>query len=372
MGIVVRSVETASDLKQWLRLPFELYRHDPGWVPPLRFQEKEYFDPKRNVNLAANPYRLLLACRDGTLIGRVMALIHLRANEYRHEKLLRWTFLDAADDRETILALLREAEMWGKSHGMKQSCGPRGFSDQEPQGMLVDGFAERAPIATHYNRPYLPGYLEEAGYAKDVDWVCYRLPVPRELPATIQAIHQRLLRQGTFRCRNFRSRSELQPHIVPVLELLNETYADLYGFAPTLPEEFRALAKKYLPLLHPRFVHLLEDAGRMVGFSVVMPDLTEGLIKARGHLFPFGFIHILRASRRTRTLQFLLVGIRKEYRNRGLFAMFATELLKEVHNSGITEVHSHLQLEHNTHINRWLERLDGQVVRRYRAYIRDL
>jgi hypothetical protein len=372
MGIVVRHVESPGDLKRYLRLPFELYQRDPGWVPPFWHQEKEFYDPKRNASLSQNPHRLWLASRGGADVGRIMGLIHCRANEYRREKLVRWTFLDVADDQEAVLALLREVEAWGISHGMERSCGPRGFSDQEPQGMLVDGFTERALIAAHYNRPWLPRYLEQAGYTKDADWVCYRLPVPDELPASIQGIRRRLLRQGAFRCRNFKSRAELQPHIIPVLELLNESYADLYGFAPIMPDEFRALAKKYLPLLHPRFVHLIEDAGQMVGFSVVMPDLTEGLIKARGHLFPFGFIHILRAGRRTRTLQFLLVGIRKEYRNRGLFALFAAELLKEVHAAGITEVQSHLQLEQNTHINCWLERLDGHVTRRYRAYIRNL
>ncbi|HOW66137.1 MAG TPA: hypothetical protein P5186_21330 [Candidatus Paceibacterota bacterium] len=372
MAIQVRGVESPGDLKRYLRLPFQLYRDDPNWVPPLWFQEKEFYDPRRNPNLAANPYRLLLANRNGTLVGRMMVLINRRANEYRHEKLARWTFLDVADDPEAVTALLHEAETWGRSQGMDRVCGPRGFSDQEPQGMLVEGFEERSPIATHYNRPYLPRYLEAAGYVKEVDWICYRMPVPRELPASIVAMGRRLRDKANFHCHNFRTKAELKPYLIPVLELLNETYDDLYGFAPTTADEFRGLAEKYLPLLDPRFVHLIENSGELVAFSVVMPDLTEGLQKARGRLFPFGFFHILRAGRRSRTLQFLLVGIRKAYRNKGLFALFAEALLKEVHAAGMTEVHSHLQLEHNTHINRWLERLGGTVVRRYRAYLKAL
>jgi hypothetical protein len=372
MAILIREVKTPGDLKCYLRLPFELYRDDPGWVPPLRFQEKAFYDPKRNTSLTANPYRLLLADRNGMSVGRMMVLINQRANAYRHEKLARWTFLDVADDQEAVGALLREAEAWGRSQGMEQICGPRGFSDQEPQGMLVAGFEQRSPIATHYNRPYLPRYLEQAGYAKAVDWICYRLPVPRELPESILAMGRRLETTTNLRCFNFRSKSELKPQVIPVLQLLNETYDDLYGFSPTTPDEFRGLVDKYLPLLDPRFVHLIEDAGQLVAFSVVMPDLSEGLQKARGRLFPFGYYHIHRAGRRSHTLQFLLVGIRKAYRYKGLFALFAQALLKEVHAAGMTEVHSHLQLENNRQINRWLERLGGKVARRYRAYTKTL
>lgn len=363
----IREVQTRAQLRQYIRFPFKLYRDDPFWVPPLLSDEFAYYDPKINANLRENPYQLFLAYHDRTVVGRIMALINLRGNAFLHEKLARWTFLDAIDDEAVVHGLLHAAEAWGQAHGMEHAVGPRGFSDQEPQGALVEGFEERALIATHYNRPEWLHHLETAGYTKDVDWVCYRFQVPKELPTSYQAIYARILKQRHVTCRNFRTKAELKPYILPVLHLLNATYQDLYGFTPLTDREYLALAKKYLPILDPRFVHIIEEDGRLIAFSIVMPDVTAGLQKARGRLLPWGFWHILKAARQSQTLQFLLVGVEKDYRNHGFFALFAVALLQEVHAAGLTTVYSHLQLEYNHHINAWLERLGGKIFRRYRA-----
>jgi hypothetical protein len=372
MKVVIKEVENQKDLKKYIHFPFELYKRDPYWVPPFLHDEYAFYHPKKNYNLLSNSYKLFLAYKDQKLAGRIMALINQRANDLRHEKLLRWTFLDAIDDEEVVHALLREVEYWGKDQGMELVVGPRGFSDEEPQGALVDGFEGRALIGTHYNRPYLIRYLEQYGYTKDVDWVCYQMKVPDELPKSYQVIYKRLLKHKQLTCRNFTRKAELKQYIIPVLELLNETYKDLYGFTPLKKEEFKELAKKYLPILDPRFVHIIEDGNQLIAFSIVMPDITEGLQKARGRLFPFGILHILKAAKTSKTLQFLLVGIKEPYRNQGLFVLFAFALLKEVHAAGMSTVYSHLQLEDNRDMNTWLERLDGKIFRRYRAFIRKL
>lgn len=370
MAVVIKEVASTHELKTYIRFPFELYQRDLYWVPPLLSDEYTYYNPKKNHNLRLNPYKLFLAYKDQQVAGRIMGLINVRANEFRQEKLVRWTFLDAIDDVEVVHALLREVEAWGKAQGMEFVVGPRGFSDEEPQGALVEGFDVRALITTHYNKPYLIRYLEEYGYAKDMDWVCYRLDVPHELPKSYQAIYKRILKEKNVTCTNFETKAELKPYIIPVLRLLNETYSGLYGFAPVGEEEFGELAKKYLPILSPRFVHVIKDGDELVGFSVVMPEITEGLQKAKGRLFPFGLFHILKAERTSKTLQFLLIGIKEDYRNHGLFVLFAFALLQEVHAAGMTTVYSHLQLENNDNMNKWLERLGGKIFKRHRAFIK--
>lgn len=372
MNIEIRPVVSPRDVKRFIHFPFTLYQHDPYWVPPLLLDEYTYYNPKTNFNLRNNPYQLFLAYKDQRLVGRVMALIHEQANAFRHEQYVRWTYLDAIEDQEVVHALLHAAEDWGKARGMEFAVGPRGFSDQEPEGALVEGFDERALISTHYNRPSLLTYLEQAGYQKDVDWVCYRMNVPEELPPIYRAIEKRLLRHNRFTCRNFTRKADLQQYILPVLVLWNETYKDLYGVAPVQEEEFTALAKKFMPILNPRFVHIITEEDKLIGFSVVMPDVTEGLQKARGRLFPFGWWHLLRALKTSKTLQFMLVGVKEEYRRQGLFALFGIALLKEVQAVGMTRVYSHLQLEENNDMNIWLERLDGKIFRRYRAFIKKL
>jgi hypothetical protein len=370
--VVIKEVASKPDLKQYIRFPFELYQHDPYWVPPLLSDEYAYYNPQKNPNFRANPYQFYLAYKDQQVAGRIMAIINQRANKFRNEKLLRWTFLDTIDDPDVVSALLREVEAWGKAHGMESAVGPRGFSDDEPQGAIVEGFDQRAQIAAHYNRPYLIQYLEEAGYGKDVDWVCYRMDVPEELPRLYQAIYKRLQKKH-FTCRNLKNKAEVRTYIIPVLKLLNETYKDLYGFTPLYEEEFQALAKKYIPILMPHFIHIIEDREQqLIGFSITMPDVTEGLQKAKGRLFPFGFWHIFKAMKTSKILQFLLVGIKEEYRKQGLFVLFANALLQEVQAARMTIAYSHLQLEENRDMNTWLEQLNGVIFRRYRAFTKKL
>ena len=372
MSIKVQEVSGKRDLGKFIRFPFQLYREDPFWTPPLLADEYAFFNPNKNKNLVKNPHRLLLARENGKICGRIFGLVNQRANEARGEKFVRWTFFDTVNDINVARALLSNIEEWGKDFGLEYAVGPRGFSDQEPQGEIVEGFSERASIGTLYNRPFLPEFIESVGYHKDVDWVSYKMRIPDEIPASYQALIERNLKNSNLKCVGFSSKAELKPYIIPVFKLLNETYRDIYGFTPMDESEMKALAKKYLPVLDPEFINVIEDKGIPVAFAIAMPDLTAGLRKARGRLFPFGFVHVLRAARRAKVLQLLLVGIKEEYRGRGIFALFAINLQKATARAGMEWIDSHLELEDNRSMRKWMERLNGRVYRRYRAFKKEL
>ena len=276
------------------------------------------------------------------------------------------------DDEETVFSLLSRIEKWGKEKGMEFAVGPRGFSDQEPQGAVVEGFEERAAMGTHYNKPYLIRHITSSGYKKDVDWVSYKMEVPESLPEVYQSILDETLAKSNLTHKSFVKKSELKPYIVPIFKLFNETYQDLYSFSPMSEADMKSVARKYLPVLDPRFVQVIKDKDRLVGFSIVMPDLTHGLRKARGRLFPFGFYHILRAKKTSKILQLILGGIHKDYRGQGIFTLFAEHLKKVTHETGMEWIDSHLELEDNWAIRKWMERLGGKVYRRHRAFIKAL
>jgi len=372
MSLEIREVKTKKDLKKFIHFPFHIYRNDPYWTPPLLRDEYAYYEPNRNSRMRNYPHLLLLASKNGKLTGRILGLINEKANRLKDQKYARWTFLDCMDDKSTIHSLLERIERWGKEKGMAFAVGPRGFSDQEPQGAIVEGFEERAAIGTHYNRPFLINHITDFGYKKDVDWVSYKMEVPETLPEIYQSIREETLEKRALTHKSFTSKSELKPFIVPIFRLFNETYKDLYSFAPINESQMKSLAKKYLPILDPRFVQIIKDKNRLVAFAVVMPDLTVGLKKARGHLYPFGFIHILRAKKRTKVLQLLLVGIHKDYRGQGIFTLFAEYLKKVIHETGMEWIDSHLELEDNWAIRKWMERLGGHVYRRHRAFIKTI
>lgn len=372
MTITIKEVKTKRDLKAFVRFPFRLYKSDPKWIPPLLRDEFAYFNRERNKKLKNNPHILFLAFKDNRISGRIVGVINKKANALKNQKYVRWTFLDTENDKETAHSLLDSVEKWGKNQGMVKAVGPRGFSDLEPQGAMVEGFKEQSTLNTHYNKPYLIDFITSYGYEKDVDWVSYKIKIPDTLPDVYQSILDETAKKHHLTHISFKKKSEMKPYIIPVFRLFNETYKDLYSFAPMTEADMKSLAKKYLPILDPYFVQIVKDKDRLVAFAIVMPDLSAGFIKARGRLFPFGLFHILRAKNNSKVLQLLLIGIQKDYRGQGIFTLFAEHLKKITHKKGMKWIDSHQELEDNWAIRKWMERLNGKINKRYRAYIKAL
>ena len=198
---------------------------------------------------------------------------------------------------------------------MTKIVGPMGFSDQDPEGFMVEGFEETPTIACTYNLDSMNPLVIGEGYRKEVDYVVYRIPVPDEMPEEQLRVIDRIARRGNFRLVEFSKRSELKPLVRPVLGLMNECFKDIYGYAPLDETEMLALAKRYLHVLDPRFTKLVLDRdGVISGFIIGLPNFSEGIKRSKGRLFPLGLIWILRASKRTRQLDLVLGGVKEKYR----------------------------------------------------------
>ncbi|MBS0010087.1 MAG: hypothetical protein KFF49_01670, partial [Bacteroidales bacterium] len=175
-----------------------------------------------------------------------------------------------------------------------------------------------------------------------------------------------------YRIIEFRSKKEIKPYIIDILQLMNDTYSNIYGFVPLDDKEKQELAKRYMPILDPRFIKIFLINDKLAGFVIAMPDIARGLQKARGRLFPFGFIHILRSARKSTRLLMLLGAVKEEYRGLGIDAIMGASILASATKSRMTTLDSHLILEHNTRMRAEYERIGGKLVKRYRIYQKDL
>jgi len=273
-----------------------------------------------------------------------------------------------------VNTLLGFVEDWARKKGMTKIVGPYGFSDQDPEGFLIEGFEHRATIATYYNFEWMPRFLEKRGYSKEVDYFVYKIDVPQEIPGFYKRIYERVRKRGEFELIEFRKRKELKPWIKSVLHLMNECYSgsNIYGYAPLDEEEMEALAKRYMPVIDPRFVKVVKKGSEVVAFIVGMPDLTEGIQKARGRLFPFGFLKILRAAKKTKQLDLLLGAIKEEYRGRGLDVLMGTRMIHSAHEAGLMVIDTHHEMETNTRVRAEMERMGGKIYKRFRVYQKSL
>lgn len=370
MAVELREVSSRKDLRTFIYLPEKIHAGHKNWVPPLFSDDWKYFDRKKNKAFGYCDTILLLASKDGRTVGRVMGVINHRYNEHRNEKSARFGYLETFEDREVFRALLGRVEAWAREKGMSRIVGPYGFSDQDPEGFLIEGFDHRATIATYYNFEWMPKWLEEEGYTKDNDWFVYKLDVPKDPPEFYKKIYERAMKRGTFEVLEFSRRKDIKPWVRPILSLMNETYmaGNIYGYAPLEEKEMDDLAKRFLPILDPRFVKAIRKDGQVVAFIIAMPDMTEGIVKARGRLFPFGFIHVLRAARKTKQLDLLLGAVKDQYRGQGLDVLMGIKVLIAAYEAGMEKIDTHHEMEANVKVRAEMERMGGQVYKKYRAF----
>jgi len=372
MAIEIREVRSRKDKLEFIRLPYLLYQRHPNWLPPIFSDEKKFYDPERNTAFSVSDTIRFLAFRDGKVTGRIMGVIHHPFNRDHQEKTGRFCSFDLEEDGETAQALLSAVETWCRGKGMDQVIGPFAFSDKDPQGMLISGFGHRGILTAPYNFPYYPELVAANGYEKMVDLVEYLIPVPDEMPELYKKLTPRILSHPGLRCVEFRSKKELKPYIVPVLKLMCETFSEIYGSVVLSEQEMKKLAAEYLPVLDPDFIKVVEVDGDPVAFILGMPDIGPGLQKARGRLFPFGFLHILRELKKTRYLVLFLGGIRKSYQGKGLDVLMGTRMIETCQRRGYKEINSHLELETNVKVRAEMERAGGEIYKTYRIYRKTL
>jgi GNAT superfamily N-acetyltransferase/predicted GNAT family acetyltransferase len=372
MAVEIREIapQKGKDLKTFILLPEKIHAGHANWVNPLVSDDLKYFDSKKNKAFSYCDTILLLACKDGRPVGRAMGIINHRYNEHRNEKTARFGYLETYEDREVFRALLHYVEDWARAKGMAKMVGPYGFSDQDPEGWLIEGFDHRATFATYYNFEWMPRWLEEEGYTKDNDWFVYKLDVPKVIPELYKKNYERHMKRGTYEIVEFKKRKEIRPWIHKVLGLMNETYTagNIYGYAPLDEQEMDELANRFLPYLDPRFVKVVAKDGEVLSFIVAMPDMSEGIRKARGRLLPFGFIHILRAAKKTKQLDLLLGATKEAYRGKGLDALMGVKVLESASKAGIELMDTHHEMEANVRVRAEMERMGGVIYKKFRAF----
>lgn len=372
MGVQVKQITCRRELKEFIHLPWRIHCQHRKWVPPLYADEKRYLDPNKNRAFSYCDTMLALAYRNDLPTGRIMGIINRRHNQRSNELIARFSCLECYEEKEVAHALLDSVENWARERGMKKIVGPMGFTDQDPEGFLIEGFEHEPTIATYYNFEYILSFLEAEGYTKEVDYVVYKLRVPAEIPEVYEKIYRRLSTQSGYTLVQFSKRKDIKPYVHPILNLMNETFADLYGYAPLDEQEIDHLASRYLPVIDPRFVKVVTKDGQVIAFVLGIPNMDEGFRRAKGHLFPIGILKIIRAARKSRQLDLLLGAIKQEYRGRGLDVLMGTAMMRSAREARFECMDSHHELESNLLVRAEMERAGGEVHKRYRIFQKPL
>ncbi len=369
MGIVIKEVSSPRELKQFVEFQYTLYKGNKYWVPPVWNDEIKSLRPKTNPAFDFCDTKFWLAYRDGKIVGRVAGIINRRFNERWDQKAGRFGWFDFIDDEEVSRQLLATVEQWAKEKGILYLHGPLGFTDMDGEGTLVEGFEELSTLGAIYNYPYYPSRIEAAGFEKDADWVEYQLTVTSKFPERVERIAEIALKRNKLKVLKKKSAKEILPYAKDIFYVLNDAYKNLYGFVELTDKQIDVYIKQYFGFVLPEYVPVvLDENDRVVGFSIAMPSLSRALQKSNGRLFPFGFIHLLRALKNNKYADAYLTGVRSDYQNKGVNAILLNEIGKGFMNNKVLHIETNRELELNSKIQAQWEYFEHRQHKRRRCY----
>ena len=375
MAVEIKVVETKEDLKKFVLFGNELYKNNPYHIPVLVKDELETLDKDINPAFEFCEAVYYLAYKNGRIVGRIAGIINHRANEAWNQTHARFGFVDFINDNEVVDALFDAVAKWAKSKGMDMLHGPMGFTDMDKEGMLVEGFDRLGTMITIYNYAYYPKQLERIGFMKDQDWKEYIITIPDSIPERHVRISNLVSQKYGLSVLKFKTNKELIPYGPVVFELINKCYANLYGFSQLSDRQIQYYSKMYMPLLRPDFVTMIrrDKDEKIIGFGLALPNLSRALRKANGSLFPFGFIHLLRALKgRPRVVDLYLMGVLPEYQNRGVNALLFNDLIPIFRQSGAKFAESNPELETNMSVQLQWNYFERKHHKTCRAYIKPI
>lgn len=360
-------------LHKFIDFPVKLFKDSKEFTPYIFEDEIANLTPSKNPASAWCDFKLFLAYKDNKIVGRICGIISHFANNKYNRKRVRFNRIDMIDDIEVTKSLIAAVEAWGIENGLNEIVGPLGYSDQDKEGLLVEGFEYPNMFATFYHFPYYKDHLETLGFIREATWVEQRITIPKSVDERFVKINDRLLKSYNAHVFRPQRKRDIKPYVRKALALINVAYDHLYGFVPMSEDLMDLLTKQYLPLINLKYViFLLDDRDELLAFGLSIPSPSQALKKIRGHLFPFGFIRFLRALKRSKQLDLLLLAVRPELKNSGLANIVLYESVKAAIDDGIKYAETGPQLDYNEEVQVMWKKFENIYHKKRVCYVKPI
>lgn len=369
--ISIKEVISAKDIREFVDFQFNLYKNENFWVPPLKKDEQKMLKKETNPAFAFCDAKFWTAWKEGKCVGRIGAIVNRNYNKKIGKKMGRFSRIEFIDDAEVFSKLMETAENWLHEAGMEAVHGPLGFTNLDNQGLLIEGFDYLPCIASVYHKPYYKNYLEQRGYLKENDWLEFRLTLSEQ--AVTKGIRgmELLKRRFGFEIVKAETKAELRKYSHRIFEILNSAFEELPYVSEMDEAMISIYTKKYIEMLDPRFVTLVSKDGVVIGFFVGLANLSEAMQKAGGKLFPFGFLHLMKAMKKPKVIDMMLTGVLPEYHSSGVAVLLIAELQRRLMEIGINQLETTgvFETNHNV-ISNW-KNYDHIQHKRRRCFVKE-
>lgn len=364
-------VKSKRELRKFIEFPDRLYKDCPEYVPALHSNERKNLTKLSTLSYCER--KMWLLEDDGCIVGRICAMINPRYNERYGTKRARFGWFDVVEDPKVAEALLGTAEAWARGRGMTEIHGPLFYNTLGKQGLLVEGFDNIPPFNCLYNYPYYKDFVEALGYVKECDWVQYELDSSQPLPSKTERLSDLVMERYGLK---FGSIDEVKKDPVKVrnfFEVYNRSFAaTVQNFIPFTPSEIDEEAAATMPYLSDRTSTIILDRDdNLAAFGIAFPSISRALQKARGRLFPFGWIHLLRALKDYSVMDLMINGATPEWQGKGVSAVYYRDMARKTKEVGNKTVVTNPQIETNNAVKLW-DSYDKKLFMRRRCYLKQL
>jgi len=373
LSFVLKEVLTQKELKRFIKFPFELYKGNKYWIPPLISDDLKTLDKKKNPAFELCEAKYWLVEESGKIVGRIAGIINKRYNDKFKVRYARFGWFDFIDNETVSSILINSVSDWAKENGLDTIHGPLGFTDMDGEGLLIEGFEELSTFGSIYNYPYYEKHLQRLNFEKDADLVEYHITLDKQIPEKILRMSDIVLRREKLKVLEVKKSKDLLPYARAIFSLINETYKDLYGFVELTDRQIDLYVKSYFSFIKPGFVPIvLDQKNNLIAFGISMPSLSVAIQKAKGKLFPFGFVHLLKAMKKNDTVDLYLTAVKSEYQNKGVNAVIICEINKTLLANKIYHVETNRELEVNSKIQSQWRYFNSRQHKRRRCYIKKI
>ncbi len=371
--IEVIQVSGKRQKKKFFKFLIDLYKGNQYAAPNLYADEFAEFDPNVNDAFRFADCKMFLAYKDGKIAGRIAGIWHRGANKKTGLKQLRFTRFDVIDDFEVTKALFAKLFGWAKELGMDEIIGPISFSDLNEEGMLIDGFDKDSTYIEIYNYPYYVEHMQKLGAYKVVDWNCYRMEVPESEDPRLARLAETIIERGGYEILDVKTllkkdKKALDRYIMECLDVLDESFAPLYGTSPLNEKQKRREMNTIYQVLVPEFAAVILKDDHVVSYGFVMPSMLKVLQKAKGNIFPFGLVPYINAMNHPEVADMMSIGVRHDHANKGTVAIIMHHILCGLIQKGVKYLETGPELETNLNVQNLWKNFDRQLVKRRRCW----
>lgn len=372
--IEIKEVKTKKDKKLFVDFPTKLYKKCQQYVHPLRMDEMNLFDKKKNVSYDDCDAVYYLALDEGKIVGRIAGIIQKSYNKKVEENRVRFSRFDCIDNQDVANALFSAVENWAKEKGMEIFHGPLGFNDLDREGLLIEGFEHLSTFEEQYNYDYYQKLIENYGFGKEVDWVEFKIYPPKELDPRICRLSDAVLKRYKLRLATGKRKSKFINHYKKeIFEVLDEAYGSLHGVVPYTERLRDQIISQFKLFIKMDFIVILVDENdSVVAFGFGIPSLSTAIQKSKGRLTPLALKRILSAVKNPKIIDFGLIGVRNQYQGKGLTAIILKHIIEKMKEINIEHCETNLNLEDNLKIQQTWKNFEHDQHKRRRCFVKKI